>query len=299
MQKLNKKKKIKNPTKHPKPTTPPWEPISLQLPPPPQENLWGKSPEMGLWLPQYRHSNTRPPTPRPSPAPQRKRSASPPPRRPPLPLTRRGLGRGPGPRSLSSPPEGWVRGSGTPAVGTARGWGYGERVQPGAAAPRRPRFAPPRLFAGTQKEKRWSVGPRPAGRQRPERRGSRSAPGPGQCGDTSVFFLRAPGTKWPPPPRPAPLTLRAARRCANCGPPKHLRLFTELNYALSAPGETPPRAVAGGLRKVRNVLYLEPGPCVRKAEGRSNAIPQSQLRKERSRNPFCRAGNTWAEAHVT
>lgn len=171
------------------------------------------------------------------------------------PLTRRGLGRGPGPRSLSSPPEGWVRGSGTPAVGTARGWGYGERVQPEAAAPRRPRFAPPRLFGGTQKKKRWSVGPRPAGRQRPERRGSRSAPGPGQCGDTSVFFHRAPGTKWPPPPRPAPHTLRAARRCANCGPRKQLRLFTEPNYALSALGETPLRAVAGGLRKVRNVLY--------------------------------------------
>ncbi|KAL2309212.1 hypothetical protein Nmel_005397, partial [Mimus melanotis] len=186
--------------------------------------------------------------------PERERSASPtapPPSRPSNPpLTRRGLGRGPGPRSLSSPPEGWARGSGTPAVGTARGWGYGERVQPGAAAPRRPRFAPPRLFGGTQKEKRWSVGPRPAGRQRPERRGSRSAPGPGQCGDTSVFFLRSHGTKWPPPPRPAPLTLRAARCCANCGPPKHLRVFTEPNYVLSALGETPPRAVAGGLRKV-------------------------------------------------
>lgn len=243
-------------------------------------NLWGENPHE--W--DLRSPNTHPPYPAASPLPPTQSFGSPtsPPSHADPPLTRRGLGRGPGPRSLSWPPEGSARGSGTPAVATARGWGYEARVQPGAAAPRRPRFAPPRLFAGAQKEKRWSVGPRPAGRQRPERRGSRSTPGPGQCGDTSVFFLRAPGTKWPPPPRPAPLTLRAARRCAKCGPPKHLRLFTEPSYALSALGQTPPRAVAGGLRKVRNVLCLEPGPRAKKAEGRSNAIPQRQLRKERA-----------------
>lgn len=154
---------------------------SPTIPAPTRESMGGKSPQTGFCLPQYRHSNTHPPTPRPPPRPPTQAFGFPhrPPAMPIPPLTRRGLGRGPGPRSLSSPPEGWVRGSGTPAVMTARGWGYGERVQPGAAAPRRPRFAPPRLFGWTQREKRWSVGPRPAGRQRPERRGSRSAPGPG------------------------------------------------------------------------------------------------------------------------
>ncbi|KAM9028590.1 uncharacterized protein PRD47_013607 isoform 1-T1 [Ara ararauna] len=147
-----------------------------------------------------------------------------------------------------------------PAVGTARDWGFEETGQPEAAVSRRNRFAPPRFFGGIQKEKKWSVGQRPAGRRRRERRGSRSAPGPVKCGDTSVFFLRVPGTKWLPPPQPASVTLRAARRCANCGPRKDLRLFPETSYTLSSLGETLVCA-AGKLRKVRSVLDSSRAPA--------------------------------------